>query len=80
MSKEVPCTNNFLARGVYLFSLAIVATFIYLALQIPPVEAWFTTYIPDYEYRLFGKALLFFIAIYIVDQLTISLRKEIVLC
>lgn len=74
------CTNNLIARIVKLFALSFVATFIYILLEIPPVDCWFAYYIPDYEYRFFSKALLFFTLIYIADTLTSYLRADIDIC
>lgn len=74
------CTNNVIARAVDLFSLAFAATLIFLFLSIPPVACWFVEHIPSFEYRLIGKALLFFALIYIVDMLTIPIRADIDIC
>ncbi len=74
------CTNSLIARVVEFFSLAFTVTLIYLALQLPPVEQWFSYYIPDETYRFITKALLFFTLTYIVDRILVYLRNDIDLC
>lgn len=77
---ETTCTNSIIARSVEFFSLAIMATLVYIFLQLPPVEAWFERYIPDFEYRLISKAILFFVIVYILDRLVVFIRNEIDIC
>ena len=77
---ETTCTNALVPRTVYLFSLAIMATFVYIFFQLPPVEEWFVRYIPDYTYRFIGKALLFFVIIYFCDRFVVFIRHEIAIC
>jgi hypothetical protein len=74
------CTNSVIARSVEFFALALAATVVYVILQLPSVDAWFTRYIPDFEYRLATKALLFFVIVYLLDRLVIRIRNEIELC
>jgi hypothetical protein len=77
---ETTCTSSVIARSVEFFSLAFMATLIFIILQLPPVEAYFVTYIPDYEYRFVAKSLLFFVLIYIIDRIAIFIRDEINIC
>lgn len=77
---QTTCTNSVLARIVELFSLAFVATFIYILLELPPVNDFFVYYIPDFEYRFFTKVLLFFVLVYLLDRLVVAVRSQIDIC
>ena len=77
---QTTCTNSIIARTVELFAMAIMVTLVFIFLQLPPVEAWFARYIPDFEYRLITKALLFFVIVYLLDRLTVYIRAEIDIC
>lgn len=77
---QTTCTNSIIARSVELFAMAIVATLVFIFLQLPPVEAWLARYIPDFEYRLISKALLFFVIVYLLDRLIVFVRDEIDVC
>ena len=77
---QTTCTNSIIARSVELFSMAITATLVFIFLQLPPVEAWLTRYIPDFEYRLIAKAFLFFVIVYLFDRLIVFIRDEIDIC
>ena len=74
------CTNSIIARTVELFGLAFMATLVFIFFQLPPVEDWLTRYIPDFEYRLITKILLFFVIVYIIDRLIVYIRNDIDIC
>lgn len=80
LGQETTCTNSVMARSVEFFSLAFMVTLVFLFFQIPAVEDWLTCYVPDYYYRLFTKALLFFVIVYILDRISIFIRDEIDIC
>lgn len=77
---QTTCTNSIIARSVELFAMAIAATLVFIFLQLPPVEAWLERYIPNFEYRLISKALLFFVIVYLLDRLIVFVRDEIDIC
>lgn len=77
---QTTCTNSIIARSVELFSLAIMATLAFIFLQLPPVERWLAKYIPNFEYRLAAKAILFFVIVYLFDRLVVFIRDEIDIC
>jgi hypothetical protein len=77
---EKTCTNNIIARSVELFVLSVVATLLFLFFQLSGVESWFKRHIPDNNYRLVAKALLFFVLIYILDRIVVRIRDEIDIC
>lgn len=52
-------------------------TLIYIGISIPAVECFFEARIPDPVYRLLTKALLFFVLVYIVDRISVGLRRDI---
>lgn len=79
-SAGIDCINGFIPRFVFLFSLAFVATLIYIILDSPPFEQWFGRYIPDKEYMFATKVLLFFTLVYIADRILFPLRVQINIC
>lgn len=74
------CDSSVIVKVFYLFVIAFIAGLLYLFLEIPEVECWFRCHIPNRYYRVVGKALLFFVLIYIFDRILFGSRQILTIC
>ncbi len=68
--------KNELDRFVSLFLVSIIAAITFVILFLKPVDQWFEKNIPNSEYRLFAKALILFVVVFIADAAVSDWRFE----
>ena len=75
------CDNSSVNKGLDIILFAIIATIIFLILSSRWFERCLRRGIPDYNYRLFCKGVIFFLLIFILDLLFKKWRKSrVVFC
>ena len=63
------CSNNFWYKVIYYWMLPILTMIFFIILSLPSVDAFFAVEIPNFYYRLYVKALILFVIVYILDRL-----------
>ena len=74
------CVEDGLERFVSLFFIPLVAFLTFIVLSVKCVDRWFVKEIPRYGYRLFAKAVIIAIVIFLTDHIISEWRKDKINC
>jgi len=70
------CTNTYINKSVNYIAFALIATLIFIILNIPWVDNCLAQLIPNCFSRFLFKAIIFFLLIYLLDRIICNWRAE----
>lgn len=74
------CDNTTASRVIDRLTLPLLGTLTFVLLSLPSVDLSLSKLVPSFYHRLFVKALIFLIIIYIIDRLLVAWREDKELC
>jgi len=74
------CTNRYVDKYINYVVLALIATILFIILNIPCIDKILAQIVPDCLSRLIFKAIIFFLIIYLIDRIISNWRAEQAYC